>query len=81
MQKPYRPDYKPDYEKWNKIGLDEERCSLFEWFLFCVFFSLLFLLLAVFCLTFMNLGVILVLKMIFYFLLDSTLSVFFFLYL
>lgn len=38
MQKPYRGDYKPDYEKWNKIGLDEERWSLFEWFLLCVFF-------------------------------------------
>lgn len=33
MQKPYRGDYKPDYEKWKNVGIKEDKLGIVGWFI------------------------------------------------
>lgn len=33
MQKPYRGDYKPDYEKWKNVGIKEAKLGIVGWFI------------------------------------------------
>lgn len=41
MQKPYRGDYKPDYEKWKNVGIKEAKFTIVEWFVIFIIIGFL----------------------------------------